>query len=90
MAKQKKSNKLEDKVMSQVIEKLDKLDDRLDSMDKTLVKQEVNLKEHMRRTALLEDELKPVKKHVSHVEGAFKLLGALSLIGGLLKLFGIL
>lgn len=74
--------------MSQILAKLDKLDDRLDSVDKTLVKQEANLGEHMRRTALLEEDLKPIKKHVGHVEGGLKLLGILSLILGILFSIG--
>jgi hypothetical protein len=54
-----------------LVEKLDKLDDRLNSVDKTLVAQHVSLNEHIRRTALLEEqaellrqELKPVQQHV--------------------------
>lgn len=76
--------------MSLVLSKLDKLDskidstnDRLNSMDKTLVKQEENLKEHMRRTAILEEGLKPVQKHVTRVEGALKLLGVISVLVGI-------
>lgn len=37
--------------------KLDLLDSRLDSVDKTLVKQEANLGEHMRRTELNEKRI---------------------------------
>lgn len=70
-------------------EKLEKMDSRLDSIDKTLVKQEVNLDNHIKRTDLLEKhtdklfrELEPIKKHVNHVEGGMKLLGLLSLVIG--------
>lgn len=87
-----KNNK--DDVMKQVLDridrlddklekKLDKVEDRLDTMDKTLVKQEENLKEHMRRTDLLEKDMQPVKKHVAMVHGAFKLIG---LIGTLIAI----
>ena len=66
-----------------IINQLDKLDSRLDSVDKTLVKQEENLKEHMRRTDLLEkqhnsmqknihEELEPIKNHVNQVKGISK------------------
>lgn len=90
-----------------VIEKLEKLDNKLDKtnerlndIDKTLVKQEASLSEHIRRTeineeaiGLVRDEMKPVKKHIYMMEGALKLLGVLSLLVGLLvgvlKLFGI-
>ncbi len=73
--------------LDSIISKLDRLDERLDSVDKTLVKQESSLAEHIRRTELLEEDLKPVKRHIAHVEGAFKLVGALSLVAGLLSLF---
>ncbi len=50
-------------------DQLAKLDDRLDtvdqllhSLDKTAALQQASLDEHMKRTALLEDALKPVKK----------------------------
>ena len=89
MAKNSKKDPLE-----RVLEKLDKLDDRLDSVDKTLVKQEENLKEHIRRTELLEEELKPIKKHIGHMEGALKLFGGIGLllgiVTGILKILGLL
>lgn len=64
--------------------KVDKIDDRLTSVDKTLIKQEMNLAEHMRRTDLLESDLKPVKRHVVMLEGGLKLMGVVSLVIGLL------
>lgn len=87
-----------DEVMKLVLSKLDKLDekvdktnDRLNSMDKTLVKQEENLKEHMRRTDLLEGDLKPIKKHVAVMNGAFKVLGIcgtiVAIAVGIVKIF---
>ena len=71
--------------------KLDKLDHRLDSVDKTLVRQEENLKEHMRRTALLEEEVQPIKAHVHQLRGAGKFLAlASSAIGILAVLYKVL
>lgn len=77
--------------MKEVLNKLDKLDDRLDSVDRTLVKQEANLAEHMRRTEILESqheklyvELEPVKAHVNQVKAGIKLLAfVLPIIGAL-------
>lgn len=74
-------------MLNRVIAQLDKLDDKLESVDKTLVKQEENLREHMRRTELLEkqheqlqseihEELEPVKAHVNQVKGIAKFLAA--------------
>lgn len=43
-------------LLNYVIHQLDKLDEKLDSVDKTMVKQEENLREHMRRTEILEEQ----------------------------------
>lgn len=72
----------------QLLNKIDKLDERLDDIEKILVVQEANLKEHMKRSDNLEkivenvrdNELTMVKKHVHMMEGALKLLG----VGGLI------
>ena len=78
-------------------QKLDKIHDRMGEFTVILTKHDMNLGEHMRRSdnlekqnTLIRAELEPVKKHVGHVEGAIKLIGFLSLLGGLLKLFGII
>ncbi len=66
---------------------IDKLDTRLDSIDTTLIKQSVSLDEHIRRTNLLEDEMKPVKQHVVMVEAVFKILGVVSVIASIVAAF---
>lgn len=84
-------------MLSQVVKKLESLDDRLDSVDKTLVKQEANLGEHMRRTELAEQgiselktEIKPLQTHKAFMEGTLKGIGliatAVSLIAGIMKI----
>jgi hypothetical protein len=60
--------------------KLDRINERLHSIDKTLALNTQQLAEHMRRTALLEKEMQPVSKHVQQMQGAAKLLGILALI----------
>ena len=62
-------------------------DERLVKIERCLIKQEYNLREHMRRTELAEKSiadlhvcLTPLKVHVYHVEGALKLLGLTSLL----------
>lgn len=66
--------------------KLDRLDERLDGVEKILVLQEANLKEHMKRSDLLEEmlmafrdntqkELDPIKKHVTKVQLALSWSG---------------
>lgn len=80
----------------------DKTDSRLDSIEKVLISQELNLQLHMKRSDNLEEivldmkekELKPIQRHVSQVEGAVKLLGLMALLitiaTGLGKLFGLI
>ena len=58
----------------------DKIFERLNSIDNTLAAQHESLKDHMRRTAMLEENMKPIQRHVSMVDGAIKLIGVLSLL----------
>lgn len=57
-------------------QKLDKIVEDIGEIKVTLGKQQVSLDEHIRRTNLIEEDLKPVKKHVWMVNGALKLVGA--------------
>lgn len=82
---------MNDKRLENIEASLSKLTDSIHSIDKTLVKQEENLREHMRRTELAENnisklssELEPVKKHVVAVNTILKFFGALSLGAGLI------
>jgi len=72
--------------------KLDYIIAKVDKIDETQVKQEVNLgrltvsvEDHIRRTALLEDALKPVQRHVTMVEGALKALGVVGILAGIME-----
>lgn len=72
-------------------DKLEKMDSRLDSIDVTLVKHQVSLEQHMHRSELLEDrtdvlfaELEPIKSHINRVDGAFRFVGLISTISGIL------
>lgn len=96
--------KKEDMIIQALVKfesKIDSLDSRLDSVDKTLVKQEANLGEHMRRTALAEksidvvqQDLKPIKRHVAVMEGLLKGFGLfatlVSVLAGAVKIFSFL
>ena len=78
--------------MERIADKLDRISDRLNKIDVTLAEQHVSLKEHIRRTELLEGKLEPVETHVARVDGALRLLGVLSLLvgiaAGILKVVG--
>lgn len=54
--------------------KIDKILTEIQEINVTLAEQHVTLKEHIRRTELLENDIRPIKVHVSRVEGAVKLI----------------
>lgn len=87
--------------VNKILDKVEEIDKRLYSIDMTLIKQHASWEVHMARTTtneklieILVAEMAPVKKHVNHIEGGFKLLGLMSLLtgitGGLLKVFGVI
>lgn len=63
--------------LDRILNKLEQSDARLNSIDVTLARQHVSLDEHIRRTALLETEVKGIKHHVSMVQGVSKFIGVL-------------
>jgi len=81
---------MDDKRLDRIEDKVDTIVDKIGSIDATLAAQHVSLKEHIRRTALLEAEIKPVKRHVDMVNGALKLLGLISLLLGIYEAFRML
>ena len=75
--------------MATIHDKLDVIIDDISEIKQVQVKHEANLKEHMRRTELLEESQKPLVKHVSVVKGVWtsvKGLGALLAIVGTITL----
>lgn len=71
--------------------KLDKVDERLNSIDVTLVKQESSLEHHIFRTGLAEEQLellradiKPLKKRHELMNGVFRIIGVAATGLGLL------
>lgn len=58
-------------------EKLDKLDDRLNSIDVTLAKQSVILDEHVKRSTMLEEMVKPMYSQYIIAKFLAKWLGIL-------------
>lgn len=73
------------------IDRLDRIEERLLSIDRTLAVNTTSLQDHIRRTELLEkgmdvlvSELKPVQRHVTQVETVLKVLGAIAAIIGTL------
>jgi len=60
--------------------KADESDNRLNSIDVTLAKQNISLDNHIKRTELLEHRMEPVEKHVLMINGFFKILGIVGTI----------
>lgn len=68
-----------------VLDKLDKLDTRLNSIDVTLAKNTESLEYHIKRTDLLEKQIAPVVKHVNHVEGILRFFGLVGVVAAILR-----
>jgi hypothetical protein len=63
--------------------KLDKIDEPIDSIDKSLAVYNSQLKFHIKRTDLIEEELKPLKSSFFKIQGVLAFLGILGLIMGI-------
>lgn len=61
-----------DNKLNRIESKLDKVVEHISSIDTTLAGQHVQLREHIRRTELLEADMAPVKKHIYMVHGIVK------------------
>jgi hypothetical protein len=59
--------------------KTDQIIDRLGSIDRTLAAQHESLRDHMRRTDLLEKAIIPVTKQMNMINGAGKLIAFLGI-----------
>lgn len=77
-----------------ILDKLSSIDERLNKIEETSARHDENLKEHMKRSDLLEknlnliesdldEKIEPIQKHINYVEGFFKLLGVIALIVGI-------
>lgn len=70
---------------------LEKLDDKMDGMLVTQAEMKRDIAYHIRRTdlaeesiSLLRDDIKPIQKHVTKVQGVLAGLGGVSLIIGII------
>lgn len=86
------------KKLDKLDNKLDQIEERLSSIDVTLVGQAADLKYHIKRTTLAEErmehietQLEPIKKHVAVINGVFKFIGftvsVLGAVAGVAKIF---
>jgi hypothetical protein len=72
-----------------IYEVLDKMSEDISQLKIISAKQEENLKEHIRRTVLAEEnlamlrsEMQPLKEHVIAINGVLRIIGVLSIIIG--------
>ena len=66
-------------------DKLDILDERLDEMEGILIRQEENLREHMSRTALLEDQVSPLNKFMYATFGIISFVTFMGILAGIFQ-----
>lgn len=66
--------------MNYIHDLLVKLDSRIDDLTLISARHDENLKEHMRRTEILESELRPVKTHINMVQGVGAFIATLALL----------
>ncbi len=75
---------MDHKRLERIEKKIDDGNDHLASIDITLAEQHISLREHMRRTALIEQDLKPIKNHVAMMNAAAKII---TIVGGMMALY---
>lgn len=80
--------------LNKIHEKLDIIIDRLNETDKILAVQAEQLAYHIKRSdqldtalGIIKNDLKPIDRHVSMVQGGIKLLAILASIAAIIKMF---
>lgn len=66
-------------------QRLVRIEGKIDKIIEEQAKQHVTLIEHTRRSTLLEEDMRPVRKHVAQMQGALKLLGVVGAIAGIIE-----
>lgn len=72
---------MSDERIIRIEDKLDKVSDRISSIDSTLAAQHESLKDHIRRTRLLEEAIVPMQTDLSTFKGVLQVLG---ILGGII------
>jgi hypothetical protein len=75
----------EKELLQEMSKSLERLDVSVDSINVTLAVQAEQLKHHIKRTELLEEEFKPVREHVTRVNALILLLGGILALLGTVK-----
>lgn len=75
---------MQESILNHLLEELRAQGARLDELNSTMVRNTASLEEHVKRTNMLEQEIKPIQDHVRFISNLAK--GAS--IGGAILLFG--
>lgn len=73
---------MSDDKLHRIEEKVDKVVDSIARIDVTLAAQHESLKYHIKRTDMLETDIKPLEAHVHAVQGILKMVGLVSVMAG--------
>lgn len=73
---------MDEKRLDRIEHKIDDIADAQAEMNVVLGQQHVSLKEHVRRTNLLEAQVRPLQRHMAMVEGFFKYVGGFTVFLG--------
>ena len=76
----------DDKKLERIELKLDDANEHMQSIDITLQEQHLTLKEHIRRTEVLEKAVGPIKRDIDMFKGAVALIGLLATIAGIIAI----
>ena len=66
--------------IEKINQKLDKIDQRIDNIDKHLAVYNAELKFHVKRTDMLEEEIKPIKSSLIKAQGALCFIGIIATV----------
>lgn len=77
----------DDKRLERIEAKVDDISDHLGAIDVTLKAQHISLREHIRRTELLEAIVSPLKRDVDMAKGALALIALTATIMGIIAFF---
>lgn len=72
-----------EKQIDKLESKIDKIDERLDKIDVHLAAYNEQLKIHIKRSETLEEELKPIKSHVTLMNNLAKIIVFLGVLAGI-------
>lgn len=75
----------DDQKLIRIEDKIDGIHDKISAIDTTLAAQHESLKHHIKRTDMLEAELKPIRKHVDMVSGALKFIGIIAALVAIIE-----